>query len=126
MVLFLDIDSIMAKRNILAKPMIRKRRKCNRKRPPPIITKDLPMDPIIPGEYFKYFKTDDCIPYVYDKHGNALYEDEGYSMRYIESGIDAFGRPVPKEKRSSVFEQLTYKQIDIILERIKLSYVNRV
>ena len=87
--------------------------------PSSVNTSDLDMDPYIPTPFpNKKFKTDDVVPYVYDKYGRPLFEDEGFTIRFVECGLDRYGRYVGSRYGLSVFDQLSYMEIDTILKRI--------
>jgi hypothetical protein len=74
---------------------------------------DVP-DPIMPR-----IKTWDIIPYVFNKGGFPLYEDEGYTVDWVDRNLDYFGNKVTKSTgQESVFDQLSDNEIDIIIIRM--------
>ena len=65
-------------------------------------------------------KTHDIIPYIYDKYGNPIEEDESYTVRWVERNIDKHGNKIKKKlNQDSVFDQLTDYEFEIIMKRIK-------
>ena len=71
-------------------------------------------------------KTHDIIPYIYDKFGNPIQEDESFTVKWVDQNIDKFGNKVIKKPdQDSVFDQLTDYEFEIIMYRLnKLNKLN--
>lgn len=89
------------------------------RRPAPIKTCDIDVHFAFDIPY-KRFHTHDIVPYVFDEHGMPLHEDEGFTVRWVESGIDQFGDHVMRSRWGlSVFDQIPDDKFEDLMQRIK-------
>lgn len=66
-------------------------------------------------------KTWDIIPYEYDENGKPKQENEYFTIIWVDKNIDKYGKQIKKKQnQTSVFDQLTNEEFEIIIQRLKL------
>lgn len=96
-----------------------------RTRPPPIKTEGLPLHVKFNfSDKSSYIMTYDIIPYVFDKYGRPICENEAHTVTWVDEGVDKYGVHIGSRLGKSVLDQLTNCEIDILTNRVKLSKKN--